>query len=333
VAGTCAGSTAQHPRWGARKLAWKLEQEHGTEITPSSSTIGRLLHEMGLSARKPSWRAKGSGPLGPAEQPNEVWAIDFKGWCRTGDGKRCEPLTVTDHASRYLLCCQALESIRTELARPVLERTFRQYGLPHRMRSDNGPPFGSNGACGLTALSVWWIELGLVCERIQPGHPQQNGRHERMHRTLQEETMQSPAASLRKQQARFDAFQREYNEQRPHEALGQVAPATVYTPAARSYPQRITQPEYPRGWQVRKVCNGGQVGWAGVRRRWFLSHALTGKYVGLEPLSDEQHWRVWFYNQWLGLWDARRWRLWRPGQRQTQAATPVLSSAVSQTGA
>lgn len=261
--------------------------------------------------------------LGTTEQPNAIWAVDFKGWCYTGDGTHCEPLTVTDYATRYLLCCQGLESIRTELARPVLERTFREYGVPQRMRSDNGPPFASNGACGLTELSVWWIELGIGCERIQPGHPQQNGRHERMHRTLQEETMQRPAATMRRQQALFDTFRREYNEQRPHEALGQVVPAALYSPATHPYPHRIAVPEYPHDWQVRKVQDGGQVSWTGMRRRWFLSHALTGKYVGLEPLAQEQQWRVWFYRQWLGLWDARRWRLWRPGQKQAEAARPL----------
>jgi putative transposase len=207
-----------HPRWGARKLAYKLEQQYGAEAAPSASTIGRLLQEMGLSqAKRRMPRANGSGPLWDAQQPNEVWAVDFKGWCRTGDGKHCEPLTITDQATRYLLCCRGLESIRSELVRPVIERVFAEYGLPQRMRSDNGPPFASNGACGLTELSVWWIELGIECERIQRGRPQQNGRHERMHRTLKEATMQPPAATLRQQQARFNSFRQEYNEHRPHE--------------------------------------------------------------------------------------------------------------------
>jgi hypothetical protein len=255
-----------------------------------------------------------------------IWAVDFKGWCRTGDGRRCEPLTLTDHASRYLLCCQGLESTRTELVRPTLERTFREYGLPQRIRSDNGAPFAANGGCGLTELSVWWIELGIVCERIQPGHPQQNGRHERMHRTLQEETMQTPAATLRRQQARFDAFRRQYNEQRPHEALNLAVPASVYMPASAAYPERISSPEYPPDWAVRKVADGGQLCWGGSGKRYFVSHALSGKHVGLERVDDE-HCRLWFRHQWLGVIDRRNARIWRPGQKQAEWANPFTPAA------
>lgn len=309
----------ERPRWGAPKLAWLLAQKHGQERVPSVSTIGRLLRDGGLS-RPRGHRAKahGTGGFKQAQQPNEVWAIDFKGWCRTGDGARCEPLTVSDQATRYLLCCQGLSSTRTELVRPVLERVFRQYGVPERMRSDNGSPFASNGECGLTELSVWWIELGIACERIQPGHPQQNGRHERMHRTLKEAVMQPPASTARQQQRRMEAFRKDYNEQRPHEALGQQVPASLYTPAEREYPRVIREPEYGPQWQVRKVSDGGGARWASGRL--FVSHALTGKQVGFEPVEDDL-WKVWFYQHWLGMWEEPARKFWRPYQWARRKAT------------
>lgn len=306
----------EHPRWGAPKLLWELEQRYGGEEVPSESTIGRLLREMGLSRmRKNRMKAHGTGPLWEAQQANEVWSVDFKGWCRTRDGMRCEPLTISDQASRYLLCCQALESQRTELVRPVMARVFRDCGVPERIRSDNGSPFASQGGCGLTELSVWWIELGIVWERIEPGRPQQNGRHERMHRTLKEETMQPPAATLRQQQRRMEEFQREYNERRPHQALGQRVPASMWKPAWRAYRERVREPEYESGWVVRKIEDGGQASWS--KKRMFVSHALRGKRVGFEPLADGM-WRLWFYRQWLGIWDERSLRLWRPHEVHRQ---------------
>jgi hypothetical protein len=210
--------------------------------------------------------------LQEAEQPNQIWAIDFKGWCRTGDGARCEPLTITDQASRYLLCCQGLNSTRTEVVRPVMEGVFERYGVPARMRS----------------------------ERIQAGRPQQNGRHERMHRTLKEATMDPPAATFRQQQRRFDEFREEYNQARPHEALGQRVPASLYVPAAVSYTGKILEPDYPAHWPVRKVSDGGHMRW--MSQRIFISHALTGKHLGWEPVA-EGVWKIWFYKHWLGNWE------------------------------
>jgi putative transposase len=305
----------QHPRWGAGKLAWLLEQEHG-EATPSASTIGRLVRESGLSrGRQRVGRAHGAGSLYDGQQPNDVWAIDFKGWCRTGDGKRCEPLTISDYATRYLLCCQGLVSTRTELVRPVLERVFGEYGLPERMRSDNGAPFASVGGCGLTELSAWWIELGMECERIDPGCPQQNGRHERMHRTLQEAAMQPPASTGRQQQRRLEDFRKEYNEQRPHQALGQQVPAALYRRSTREYRRRIAEPDYGAGWQVR-VIDGGRAKW--WSQRLFVSHALNGKQVGFEPFQ-EGLWKVWFYRHWLGMWNEKSRRLYRPYEWDREA--------------
>jgi transposase InsO family protein len=315
----------RHPHWGPYKLYPILQKSCAGEAVPSASTIQRILQEMGMSrSRRKISRAKGTGPLWNAQEPNEVWAVDFKGWCRTGDGRRCEPLTLMDQASRYLLCCQGLDSTRSELVRPVMEKVFRQYGVPERIRSDNGPPFGSNGDCGLTELTVWWIELGVECERIRPGHPQENGRHERMHRTLQEATMESPATTLRQQQARFDAFCREYNQERAHEGLGLATPAEVYRPSPRSYRERIGEPPYEQAWEVRKVADGGSFRWFCGRQ--FVSHALTGKNVGFEP-AGEQLWRVWFYRHWLGIWEPRERKLWRPAEIRAGAANHAVQNA------
>jgi hypothetical protein len=192
--------------------------------------------------------------------------------------------------------------MRTELVRPVLERMFVEYGLPLRIRSDNGAPFGEGGRGGLTELAVWWIELGMKWERIEPGHPQQNGRHERMHRTLQEETLNPPADTLRQQQKRFKEFRQEFNYERPHEALGQQVPGALYTPSPRTYPRHPPEPDYARQWRVRKVGARGQTRWAGDR--FFVSHALSGKQIGFEPVG-EVLWRVWFYDYLLGLWHER----------------------------
>lgn len=305
-----AAARREHPRWGAPKLKWLLQERYRGETVPSVSTIGRILNEQGLSrGRRSRMRGRDRGVLSDAEQANEVWCIDFKGWRRTGDGQCCHPLTVSDQRTRYLLCCQALPATRTELVRPILERVFREYGLPQRLRSDNGPPFGDGGACGLTELSVWWIELGIACERIEPGHPQQNGRHERMHRTLAEATMEPPAGTMRQQQKRFSAFREEYNHQRPHQALELQVPGALYEASPRPYPRRSPEPKYPRQWAVRKVRAGGQTSWLG--RRFFVSHALSGKQIGFEPMDDGT-WRVWFYNHWLGIWDEKKNKFSRP---------------------
>ncbi len=217
----------QWPQWGAPKLLARLEREIGAEHCPVESTVSEILKRHGLSfARRTRRRATPSTqPLAHAQEPNAVWCIDYKGWFRTQDGAKCVPLTLSDACSRYLLRCQGLSrGTGAALVRPILISAFREYGMPEAMRSDNGPPFASGALGGLSALNVWWLRLGIRLERIEPGCPQQNGRHERFHRTLKEHTCAPPARSMRAQQQRFDEFRRDYNEQRPHEALGQTPP-------------------------------------------------------------------------------------------------------------
>src|SRR5919197_2594328 len=210
----------KHPRWGAPKICARLARDQGKQCLPAESTIGAILRRNGLTVpRKRRHRSRApTQPLARAGAPNSVWCADYKGWFRTADGTRIDPLTISDAYSRYLFRCQALKAADYAHSKPVFEAAFREYGLPERLRTDNGAPFGSNGESGLTGLTVWWIKLGIVPEHIAPGQPQQNGRHERMHRTLKQETASPPAANRRAQQERFDQFRLEYNEERPHEA-------------------------------------------------------------------------------------------------------------------
>jgi transposase InsO family protein len=306
----------RHTRWGARKIRAKLERQMGEgSKTPATSTIGEILKQHGLTvARQKRARAEPSKqPLAPAGEANELWCIDYKGWFRTGDGKRCDPLTVTDRYSRYLVRCQGVGAADTIHTRAVLEGAFSEYGLPRRIRSDNGAPFGSNGLGGLTALAVWWIRLGIEPERIQPGKPQQNGSHERMHWTLKQETASPPAGSLRRQQECFDTFREEYNRERPHEALKMSTPAEHYQASERPYPRQLPEPEYA-GCEVRLVYDGGNFRFGS--KKVFVSHALAGEKIGLEPLrlDGERYWKVRFMKHELGVLDQSRSKLWTPTQ-------------------
>jgi len=300
----------KHPLWGARKIRAWLEQAHPRGgMIPVVSTIGSILRRNGLTVpRKRRHSARpNSEPLTHADGPNRVWCADFKGWFRTKDGQRIDPLTITDAYSRYLLKCQVVRAADAGHSKPVFEAAFREYGLPERIRTDNGAPFGSNGDSGLTRLSVWWIKLGILPERIEPGKPEQNGRHERMHRTLKEATASPPAATRRRQQESFDEFRREYNEQRPHEALGQVPPIQRYRCSAQRYPERVVKPEYPGEWETRRVADGGQFRWRSDRV--FAAHALEGETIGLELIEDDC-WRVCFSFYELGILD-RKGKIWR----------------------
>jgi transposase InsO family protein len=198
-------------------------------------------------------------PFGTCVAPNDVWCVDFKGHFRVGDGSRCDPLTITDAFSRYILECKAVPSMRAVDVRPIFEAAFRAYGLPAAIRSDNGPPFASTGAGGLTLLSIWWVRLGIAIERIEPGKPAQNGRHERMHLTLKQETTRPPRQTLRAQQLAFDRFRRGFNHERPHEALHQHPPVTLYKPSPRRLPSQLSEMTYPGHFEVRRVSKNGDI--------------------------------------------------------------------------
>jgi putative transposase len=281
----------RHPSWGPKKLRAWLAAKHPDEGWPAQSTIGVLLDRAGLVVRRKLRRraAPQAGPLSPARLPNDVWGVDFKGWFRTGDGARCDPLSLSDLCSRYVLRLQALA--RTDAAHvwPVFDAAFREFGLPLVVRSDNGAPFASVGLAGLSSLAIRLIKAGVRPERIAPGKPQQNGRHERMHRTLKAETAAPPAADVRRQQRRFDRFRREFNEERPHEALGQVTPASVYAPPLRRWSGRLREPEYGAEAMVRRVRQNGEIKWHGALV--FLSQTLAGEPVGLSE-TDDDRWLV-----------------------------------------
>jgi transposase InsO family protein len=299
-------SRAAHPTWGPRKLLAYLQRTEQRAEWPAPSTVGDLLRRHGLVVVRRRRRRPTATPtdLQIPSAANQLWCADFKGWFRTGNGRRCTPLTVTDAHSRFLLRCQAL-GLRTHegLVRPIFEATFREYGMPLAIRTDNGPPFASLGLGGLSALSVWWIRLGITPERIPPGHPEHNGRHERMHRTLKAETAKPPAQTRQAQQRRFDAFRREYNEVRPHQAIGLQCPAQLFSLSPRSYPSRLEEIAYCDDWETRAVRGCGQMKWAGHDVR--ISAALIGQRIGLEPVDDGL-WRIYFAHLALGLFDERR---------------------------
>ncbi|MGH7484475.1 MAG: integrase core domain-containing protein [bacterium] len=298
---------SEHPTWGARKLRVVLARSSPEITWPAPSTIGELLRREGLIHRTRRTRfakTKAGAPLDSgltlATAPNDVWTTDFKGEFRLSPGPYCYPLTVLDAQSRYLLGCTALLSTATVPVKVVFTRLFESFGLPEVIRSDNGTPFASSLSLGrLSTLSVWWIRLGIRPERITPGHPQQNGQHERMHKTLKAEATRPASASLRDQQARFDRFRREYNSLRPHEALGQREPASVYKPSSRNFPKQLLPIEYPAHLEVRSVGANGMVTWQG--RKFWLTKALTGENVSLEE-TDEDTWTVNFGPLTLGTY-------------------------------
>ena len=318
VAAAIVALRRAHPFWGPKKLRAVLEREHPGAVWPALSTIGDLLHREGLIVPRARRRAAHvvTQPFAAAEAPNDLWCIDFKGWFRTRDGQRCDPLTVTDAVSRYLLGCEIVVPNGSEVAQ-ACERLFREHGLPRAMRMDNGAPFASAAPAGLSRLSIGWVKLGIQLERIEPGSPQQNGRHERMHRTLKQETSQPPAADPAEQQARFDWFRAEFNEQRPHEALDQTTPASHYRASPRPYPAKIEEPWYDADHQVRRVRTDGTIKWRGDYI--FLSEALVGETVGLTEI-DEDQWLIRFADLDLGLLSPsrkfHRFTAARPGRRE-----------------
>jgi len=285
IADSIKAMKRRFPGFGPKKLRVKLMETHPRIVWPAASTMGDILKEAGLvdsgSRRRPP-REQGEIIAGGVA-PNDEWSIDFKGWFRTRGGHRIDPLTVCDTACRYLLTVRIVppvyEGVRTEL-----ERVFRDAGLPAAMRSDNGPPFGSTGAGGLSRLSVWLLRLGVDVRFIPPGSPQDNGRHERMHRELKRATASSPARSAAEQQVRFDAFRNLYNEERPHEALGQTPPARHWHISERLLPDTIAEPWYDADHEIRRVRRTGEIKWRG--EEIFIGEALAGETVGLRMIEN-----------------------------------------------
>jgi transposase InsO family protein len=273
-----------HMTWGPRKLKRVLERDQAGRPWPAASTMGEIVKRAGLVVpRKRRRRTEPyTQPLAHASESNLVWCADFKGWFRSGDGRRIDPLTITDAWSRYLLRCQAVEKTDTERVRAVFEAAFRQYGMPEAIRTDNGAPFASPAVGGLSRLAVWWTRLGIGHERIQAGHPEQNGRHERMHRTLKQDV--PTAQDWRSQQRELDRFLHDFNQVRPHEALDMQTPSSVYEPSPRPFPNKIPEVEYPNGMEVRTVKTHGHFRWK--KKDIFLTEVLWGEPIGLMPLGD-----------------------------------------------
>lgn len=286
------GVRARHPTWGAKKLRREIQKHRPDLRAPARSTIGRLLKQEGLvdvavsvrsersAARK---RSKASRTLAPSTKPNDVWCIDFKGDFRLGDRSKCYPVTITDNATRYLIACRGKSSTRLEGVQQTLLRAFRTHGLPTHLRSDNGTPFGGDGVLGLSYLSVWLIRLGVEPEHIDPGRPDQNGRHERMHRTLKAETTRPPRRSLEAQQRAFNTWRSIYNDERPHEALEFATPGDLYESSSREL-QAPVSPVYPGYYETRSVKPKGHFRWKSADV--FVGAAFRGERIGLREVDD-----------------------------------------------
>lgn len=317
----------QFPRWGAVPIRKRLQTNWPELPWPAVSTIGAILKRHGLvAARRRRYRVPPrTRPFAACREPNDLWCVDFKGQFCTGDGRWCYPLTVMDGASRYLLACVGFHAPTLENVRAVFEELFRTYGLPKAIRSDNGEPFASvSAAAGLTQLSVWWARLGIALERIDPGKPQQNGRHERMHLTLKLDTCSPPRRSLGWQQRAFDRFRRIYNHERPHQALDLATPASLYHPSPRRLPEELPPLQYPFS-DCHRIKADGTIRWQ--RRNFFISSALAGEVIGLNTL-DSRYIQVAFAGLLLGLIDTEypQYGLIRPKQDLRRERTTQLSA-------
>lgn len=320
VAGLVTEARQAHPAWGPKKIKDVLEKRLQCRL-PSSSTIGTILIRAGLverRRRRPRY-ASPSSHLSEALAPNDLWCIDYKGQFRLGNQSLCYPLTLTDQVSRYILACDGMAAISDAAAQGACQEVFREHGLPRAIRSDNGAPFASVGLAGLTRLSVYWLRLGIRLERSRPAHPEDNGRHERMHRTLKRETTRPAGLNLLQQQERFDEFVEEFNHKRPHEALAMKRPAEVYQASERTYPAVLPQPTYPTHDDVLIVRRNGFLPLPG-RRELYLAHALEGQHVGVRE-DDDGRWLVTFMT--LDLGHVERDRTFTP-HAQSQGLTKVL---------
>jgi len=294
-----------HPDWGARKLLKVLRGRHPEiEDWPAASTTAELLARRGLVRRRRRRRPHQHPGVVPitTQAPNDLWTADFKGQFRTGNGVYCYPLTIADQHTRFLVSCHGVLSTETITARPVFERAFREYGLPRAIRTDNGVTFATQSIHGLSYLNVWWMRLGIAHQRIHPGCPQENGAHERMHRTLKRSAIKPVQRTCGAQQKRFDAFRLEYNTERPHEALGQETPASRYRASSRSYPSTLPIPEYPGHYLVKRVTEAGTFRFQ--HRLLYIANALVNEYIGLEE-TDDGVWTIYFTNVLIATLDER----------------------------
>lgn len=296
---------AQHPSWGPLKLKYYLELKDPDEKWPSASTIKDFLRRHGISKYKKRFRS----PILPASrssrmmtESNAMWCADFKGWFRTKDGRRCEPLTILDGYSRFLLVCKIVGCRRFNLIRDIFSKSFKEYGLPDAILTDNGPPFGSHGLCSLSPLSVWLIKQGIYPEKIRPGHPEDNGRQERFHKTLKKDATRPPSESIREQQKRFDIFRKEYNEDRPHESLDNMPPARFYG-ARNRFPRK--RYEYNSSQKVVRVNSKGYIKFKG--HGIYLTESLASEDIGIGPVEEQGYLLVflgyplgYLQEQWLG---------------------------------
>jgi putative transposase len=304
------GIKKEHPSWGAPKIRDKLIRQYPMIPVPAISTVHAALDRNGLVKRRKRKRYKARGTeLSGARTPNGLWCADYKGEFLLGNRQYCYPLTISDYRSRYLLACEGLESTKSEFAFSVFERAFRDYGLPDAIRTDNGTPFAAPCALfGLSRLSVWWLRLGIQIQRIKPGNPQQNGRHERIHLTLKKEATKPAAFNFLQQQERFDTFLRIYNTERPHQALGGAYPGEVYTPSARVY-EAPSDPEYPYHDRTIRVTRCGRI--CVGQRKINFSVVFAGQLVGIREV-DDQVWQVSFLDYDLGYFDKEQDRV-EPG--------------------
>lgn len=295
----------QYPLWGPKKINYYLVKHKPAILWPAISTIGEILKKHGLTKCRKFRRhvPPYTKPFNECDAPNKVWSADFKGQFRVGEQGYCYPLTITDNYSRFLLMCKGLSRPTGENVKKWFERAFIEYGLPEAIRTDNGTPFSSVSVAGLSELSVWWVKLGITPERIEPGNPQQNGRHERMHRTLKQATANPPKKSFSAQQRAFNNFIEEYNTQRPHEALAGHCPDEFYKVSNREYPFVIPEFEYPNSYYVRRIKSGGILQFCGGQ--FFIGEPLAREIVGLEPIDNEIY-QIYFHHIKVGIFDARK---------------------------